>query len=289
MPRTAFSLAALTAILTAAPARADTVQTVGDRAFSLSLRAGILHTSDDQFDSTWYRPVMLGGTAWIVRGRRRYLNGLQAYGLIGLESASLSYSESPEYYDEGLAGIHRADIDVARGLMLGFGGRLSFYDDGRLHVSGFADAALPAGRSKVTVNALLIDLNGLRIDVAKAVRDNAEVTFSGRTYRVGGTVGVSLKSHGAVWIPYLTVGWLRYEADIRFGANRKLTDALTRFGVSPDILNPRLIVEDNAFFAPGLRIDLGRDWSLDAQALFGRYSGTWVAAGLAGATWRFGP
>ncbi|HJV33413.1 MAG TPA: hypothetical protein VJ694_05290, partial [Patescibacteria group bacterium] len=261
MPPQAFLLAALSATLMAAPARADTVQAVGDRAFSLSMRAGVLHTDDDLFNSTWVRPAMLGGTAWLVRGRRRWLNGLQAYGLVGLESASISYSESPTDYEDGLSGIYRADIDIATGVTLGFGGRLSFYDDGRFHLSGFADAALPAGSSKVRVNALLIDLNGLRIDVAKAVQDNAEVTFSGRTYRFGGTAGVSLRSHGAVWIPYLTVGWLRYSADIRFGANKKLTDALTRFGVSSDVLNPRRIVEDDPFFAPGVRIDLGRDWS----------------------------
>lgn len=288
MARKTFRLAALAAALGSAPARADTVQAVGDRAFSLSMRTGVLHTDDGLVDSTWIRPVMLGGTAWIVRARRNYLNGLQLYGLIGLESASMSYSETPDEYQDGLAGIHRADIDIASGLTFGFGARLSLYDDGRFRLSGFADAALPAGRSKVTVNTLLIDLNGLHIDVAKAVRDDAAVTFSGRTMRVGGTAGVSLGSGWVRWIPYLTVGWLRYSADIRFGADQKITDALKRFGVPPDVLNPRLIAEDNPFFAPGLRIDLGRDWSLDAQALFGRYGGTWVAAGLAGATWRFG-
>lgn len=288
MTRMIFRLAAFAAALGLEPARADTVQAVGDRAFSLSMRTGVLHTNDGLVDSTWIRPVMLGGTAWIVRGRRRFLNGLQAYAMIGLESASMTYREEPDTYEDGLAGIHRADIDVETGLTLGFGGRLSLYDDGRFHVTGFADAALPAGRSKVTVNALLIDVNGLRIDVAKAVRDDAAVTFSGRTVRVGVTAGISLGSGTLRWLPYLTVGWLRYTADIRFAADPKLTDALTRFGVPSNVLDPRRIVEDNPFFAPGLRTDIGRDWSLDIQALFGRYGGTWVAAGLAGASWRFG-
>src|SRR5512135_2795949 len=176
MTRSIFRLAAFAAALGVAPARADTVQAVSDRAFSLSMRTGVLHTNDGLVDSTWVRPVMLGGTAWIVRARRRYLNGLQFYGMVGLESASMSYSETAAEYEDGLAGIHRADIDIDSGLTYGIGARLSLYDDGRFHVSGFADAALPAGRSKVTVNTLLIDLNGLRIDVAKAVRDDASVT-----------------------------------------------------------------------------------------------------------------
>lgn len=288
MTRTIFRLAAFAAALGVAPARADTVQALSDRAFSLSMRTGVLHTNDGLVDSTWIRPVMLGGTAWVLRGRRTYLNGLQLYGMVGLESASMSYSETAAEYEDGLAGIHRADIDIAPGLTYGFGARLSLFDNGRFHVSGFADAALPAGRSDVKVHTLLIDLNGLRIDVAKAVRDDAAVTFAGSTIRVGGTAGISLGSGTVRWIPYLSAGWLRYSADIRFGADKKLTDALTRFGVPPDVLNPRLIVEDNPFFAPGVRVDLGRDWSLDAQALFGRYGGTWVAAGLAGASWRFG-
>lgn len=289
MTRTIFFLAAFAAALGVAPARADTLQTVEDRTFSLSLSSGILHTNDGQVDSTWIRPIMLGGTAWIVRSRRHWLDGLQVYGLLGLESASMSYSESPAYYDQDLAGIHRADIDIASGPIFGLGARASLYDGGRLHVLGFADVELPYGRSKVDVHALQIDLNGLRIDVAKAVRENAEVTFSGRTYRIGGTIGVSLDSGSLKWIPYLTVGWLRYSADIRFGANQKLKDALTRFGVSSDVLDPRIISEDNPFFAPGVRLDLGRSWSLEAEALFGRYAGTWVAAAQAGATWHFGP
>lgn len=283
------ALAALAMTSAAATARADTVQSIDDRAFSLSLRSGALYADDGLVASTWWRPAMLGGTAWIVRGHRRWLNGLQAYGFVGIESASMTYGESPTEYEFGFEGIHRADIDVERGWTLGGGARLSIYDGGRFHLSTFADAALPTGRSKVTVHSLLIDLNGLRIDVAKAVQDDADVDFTGRTYRFGATAGLTLGSGPVRWIPYLTVGFLRYRADIRFGADKKLSDALMRFGVAPEILDPRVIVEDNPFFAPGVRLDLGRNWSLDAEALFGRYGGTWVAAGLIGASWRFGP
>jgi len=269
-------------------ARADDAHGVGDPRFALSLRAGILHTDDDTFEATWYRPVTLEGSAWLLRGRRRWLNGIQLYGSLGLESADVDYRERPADYEESLAGIHHADIAVDRGWNLGIGARGSLYDDGRLRVTGFADAGFPLRSSDVEVDALLIDLEGLKIDVAKAVRENAKVSFQGRTYRVGLTAAVSFRAKSLRWTPYVTTGWLRYRATIGFVTNDALKGALMTFGVDPSVLSERAIVESDVFFAPGVRLDLSRAWSLETQALLGRYDGTWVAAGTVGAAWRFG-
>lgn len=272
-----------------APARADGAEFVRDRPFALTLRTGLLHTSDESFDVTWYRPAALGGSAWILHMPRRWLNGLQLYGMAGAEWASLAYREQPMFYQESLSGIHHADVDIDAGVTVGFGGRLSLYDDGRLHVSVFGDGARPLGPSDVTVHALLIDLDGLQVDVAKAVRENASVSFDGRTYRLGLTAGVSFRVSGLRWTPYLTAGWLKYRAEIVFETSDALKETLTAFGVDPGVLAEREIVETNVFLAPGVRLDLTRAWSLEAQALLGRYDGTWVAAGSAGIAWRFGP
>jgi hypothetical protein len=271
-----------------AEARADDAHGVRDPRFALSLRAGVLHTDDDTFDATWYRPVTLEGSAWILRGPRRWLNGIQLYGSLGLESADVDYHEQPTDYEEGLAGIHHADISVERVWNLGFGARGSLYDDGRLRVTGFADVGFPTRSSDVEVDALLIDLEGLKIDVAKAVRENAEVSFRGRTYRVGVTAAVSFRAGSLRWTPYMTFGWLRYRAAIGFETNDALKQALMTFGVDPSVLSEREIVESDVFFAPGARLDLSRAWSLETQALLGRYDGTWVAAGTIGVAWRFG-
>jgi len=271
-----------------AEARADDAHGVGDPRFALSLRAGILHTDDDTFAATWYRPVTLEGSAWILRSPRRWLNGLQLYGSLGLESASIDYRERPTDYEEGLAGIHHADIDVERGWVFGGGARLSIYDAGRLRLTAFVDAGAPLRSSDVEVGALLIDLEGLKVDVAKAVRENADVTYRGRTARVGLTAGVSFRAGSLRWTPYLTVGWLSYRAKIAFETNDALKEALMTFGVDPSVLSEREVVESDVFFAPGARLDLSRAWSLEAQALLGRYDGTWVAAGTIGAAWRFG-
>lgn len=270
-------------------ALADDAHGVRDPRFALSLRAGVLYTDDDLFEATWYRPAALEASGWFARAKRRWLNGLQAYGSLGVESASIDYREQPAYYDENLAGIHHADISVERGLILGFGARASIYDDGRFRLTGFADAALPIGASDVGVEALLIDLEGLKIDVAKAVRENASVSYAGRTCRLGATAAAVFRAGSLRWTPYLTLGWLYYRAEIAFETNDKLKEALTTFGVDPSILSERAIVESNVFFAPGLRLDLNRSWSLETQALVGRYDGTWVAAGTIGAAWRFGP
>jgi|GEM_PF-2119698 len=269
-------------------ALADDAHGVRDPRFALSLRAGALHTDDDTFAATWYRPATLEASGWTARSKRRWLNGLQAYGSLGLESASVDYREQSSDYQEGLAGIHRADIAVERGGVAGFGARASLYDDGRFRLTGFADAALPIGASDVSVDALLIDLEGLKIDVAKAVRENASVSYAGRTYRLGVTAAAAFRTGSLRWTPYLTFGWLRYRAEIAFETNDKLKEALTTFGVDPAVLSERAIVESNVFFAPGVRLDLNRSWSLETQALVGRYDGTWVAAGTIGAAWRFG-
>lgn len=271
-----------------AGAAADDAHGVDDPRFGLGLRAGILHTDDDAFDATWYRPATLEGSAWILRGDRRWLDGLQLYGAFGIESVDVAYRDDRGSYDEGLAGIHRADIAVGRGMTLGLGARVSLYDDGRFRLTGFADATLPLGASDVGVDALLIDLEGLKIDVAKAVRDNASVSYASRTYRLGLTAGAAFRAGGLRWTPYLTFGWLRYRAAISFETNDALRSALTTFGVDPAVLSERVVAESNVFFAPGARLDLSRAWSLEAQALVGRYDGTWVAAGALGATWRFG-
>ena len=149
--------------------------------------------------------------------------------------------------------------------------------------------ALQAAASDVGVGALLIDLQGFKIDVAKAVREHASVSYEGRTYRVGLTAGVSLRPGRLRWTPYMTFGWLTYRADIRFETNDRLKEALMTFGVDPSVLSDRSVVESNVFFAPGLRLDLSRAWSLEAQGLLGRYDGTWVTAATFGAAWRFGP
>ncbi len=281
--------ACILATLPSSAAHADDAHAVADPRFSLSLRAGILHTDDAAFDATWYRPAILEGSGWILRSPRRWLNGLQAYGMAGIESVDVDYREDPESYEESLAGIHRAEIEVGRGLVLGIGARVSLYDDGRFRLAAFADAAAPTSASEVGVGTLLIDLQGLKIDVAKAVRENASVTYEGRTYRLGATAAAGFRAWRLRWTPYLTVGWLRYEAAISFETNDALKDALVTFGVDPSVLSERAIVESNVFVAPGLRLDLSRAWSLEAQALVGRYDGTWVAAGALGAAWRFGP
>jgi len=270
-------------------ARADDAHGVDDPRFSLSLRAGILQTDDDAFDATWYRPAILEGSGWILRSPRRWLGGLQLYGMAGLESIDVAYREHPSSYQESLVGIHRADIRVRRGLALGAGARASLYDGGRLRLSAFADLAEPLRASEVEVDALLIDLEGLKIDVAKAVREHASVSYRGRTLRLGLTAAAGFRARGLRWVPYLTFGWLRYDATIAFETNDRLKTALAAFGVDASVLSERAIVESNVFFAPGIRIDLSRSWSLETQALIGRYDGTWVAAGAIGAAWRFGP
>ena len=269
-------------------ALADDAHGVRDPRFALSLRTGALYTDDDTFEATWYRPATLEGSAWLARAPRRWFDGLQIYGSLGVESASVDYREQPTEYEESLAGIHHADIDVDRGFVLGLGLRGSLYDDGRFRLTGFADASVPAGASDVSVGALLIDLEGLKLDVAKAVRENASVSYAGRTYRLGATAAVGFRSGSLRWTPYVTVGWLRYRAEIGFETNDKLKAALMTFGVDPSVLSERVIVESNVFFAPGVRLDLSRSWSLETQALVGRYDGTWVAAGTVGAAWRFG-
>ena len=269
-------------------ARADEAHGVRDPQAALSLRAGILHTDDDTFAATWYRPAALEGSLWILRSPRRWLNGFQLYGSAGLESASVDYHEQPTDFQESLVGIHHADIGVDRGWVFGLGARGSFYDDGRFRVTGFADMTAPSRDADVEVGALLIDLDGLKIDVAKAVRENAEVSYGSRTYRVGFTSAVSFRALSLRWTPYVTLGWLRYRADISFETNDALKAALMTFGVDPAVLSERVIVESDAFFAPGLRLDLSRSWSLETQALLGRYGDTWVAAGSIGAAWRFG-
>ncbi|HJV32839.1 MAG TPA: hypothetical protein VJ694_02315 [Patescibacteria group bacterium] len=269
-------------------ARADDAHGVGDPRFALSLRTGVLHTDDDMFAATWYRPAAFEASAWVLRAPRRWLDGIQLYGSAGLESIDVDYHEAPTEYEEGLAGIHHAGIRVSRGAVLGGGLRVSLYDDGRFRLTGFADAALPYGASDVGVDALLIDVQGLKIDVAKAVRDNASVSYAGRTYRLGLTGAVSFRTGSLRWTPYMTFGWLRYRAEIAFEANDRLKDALATFGVDPSVLSERAIVESDVFFAPGARLDLSRAWSLEAQALVGRYDGTWVAAASAGVAWRFG-
>lgn len=271
-------------------ADADTFQSPRDRRAALTLRSGLVHTSDDLVDATWYRPVMLGGSLWLLRSPRRWFDGLQVYGMLGLESADIAYHEDREE-DVGLEdlyGIHRADIHADLGATFGFGARLSLYDDGRLSVSAFGDAALPSGSSEVEVSSLLVDVGGLKLDVAKAVRENASVTYSGKTYRLGVTVGWSMGSEKRRWTPYLTAGWLSYSAKLAFDVNDRLAQALQTFGIDASVLEPRTVSEDDAFFAPGLRLDFGRSWSLEAQALLGRYDGTWVSAGLIGGAWRFG-
>lgn len=269
-------------------ARADDAHGASDPRFALSLRSGVLHTEDDAFKATWYRPATLEASGWILRPSRRWLNGLQAYGSLGIESVDVDYRDDRGSYEESLVGIHHADISVDGGLVLGLGARGSIYDDGRFRITGFADVALPLGASDVGVDALLIDLEGLKIDVAKAVRDNASVTYAGRTYRAGLTASVSFRAASLRWTPYVTVGWLRYRAEIAFETNDALKGALATFGVDPAVLSEREVVESDPFFAPGLRLDLNRSWSLETQALVGRYDGTWVAAGTVGAAWRFG-
>ncbi|MEK7545947.1 MAG: hypothetical protein AAB554_02615 [Patescibacteria group bacterium] len=286
--RRPFISACLLALGLRSEAWADDAHGVGDPRAALSMRTGILHTDDDVFGATWYRPVTLEASAWIMRTPRSWMNGLQAYGSLGVESASIDYSERPAYYEEGLAGIHQADIRVGHALALGLGVRGSIFDDGRFRLTGFGDVSLPLGASDVGVDALLIDLEGLKIDVAKAVKQNASVTYEGRTYRLGLTAGASFRAGSLRWTPYLTVGWLRYYAMISFDMNDRLKAALRTFGVDPAVLSERAIVESKVFFAPGARLDLSRSWSLEAQAILGRYDGTWVAAGMAGAAWRFG-
>jgi hypothetical protein len=270
-----------------AEARSDDAHGVDDPRFALSLRAGILHVDDETFEATWYRPATLEGSAWILRAPRRWLDGFQLYGSVGLESTDVDYRERPGDREESLAGIHHAAVRVERGVAFGFGARVSLYDDGRFRLAAFADLSLPPGASDVEVEALLIDLQGLKIDVAKAVRGNATVDYEGRTFRAGATAAVTLRLGGLRWTPYLTSGWMRYRAEIGFETDDELKDVLTAFGVDHAVLGARVVEESNAFFAPGVRLDLGRAWSLETQALLGRYDGTRVAAGALGAAWRF--
>jgi hypothetical protein len=281
-------LAGILALGLHAEARADDAHGVDDPRFARSLRAGILHTDDETFEATWYRPATLEASAWILRSPRRFLDGLQVYGSLGAESVDVVYRQRPSDYQEGLVGIHRADIDVERGPVFGAGLRASLYDDGRFRLSGFADLAFQIGTSDVGVDALLIDLEGLKIDVAKAVHENASVSYAGRAYRLGITGAASFRAGSLRWTPYMTLGWLDYRGEIGFETNARLEEALMDFGVDAAVLSDRVVVESNVFFAPGVRLDLSRAWSLETQALIGRYDGTWVAAGTIGAAWRFG-
>lgn len=277
------------AILVPTPARGDGAETSRDPALALTFRASALHTDDATFDATWVRPATLGASGWILRSPRRWLNGLQAYGAVGVETAWIAYRENPEDYQEGLSGIHRADIAVAAQASFTLGGRLALYDDGRFRLLGFGDAAFQAGAAGVEVRTLLIDLDGLKIDVAKAVRENAEVTFKASAFRLGFTAAVGFDAGGCRWMPYLSAGWLRYDATLGFTTDPRLDEALRAFGIGSSVFGERVVSNSNPFVAPGVRLDLSRAWSLEASALLGRYDGTWVSAGSVGLAWRFGP
>ncbi len=268
-------------------AEADTPEFADDPRFSLTLHGGILRTQDDQFKATWMRPFALRAGVWLLRSKRHWLNGLQVYGGLNLENLSISYREGAPL-PKGLYGIGNADLSVPLSPVAEIGLRLSLYDNGRWRLAAFGDADLPITEPEAHFDRLEIDDNGNLLTLTTLVRDHSHMTLSGRMLRAGLT-GALRFAHGSWQImPYVTIGWMQYRAQLHLTPDRTLSDLITTLGLDPSTVTSISADASSPFCAPGIRMDITRNWSLDAQALVGRYDGTNVLAVQAGLTWRFG-
>ncbi len=277
----------LSALLAFPLAAADTAESVRDPRFGLTFRAGFLQAEDDQFSTTWLRPGLLEASAWILRAKRPWLNGVQINGFLGLQSSTVTYSE-PGLLTEDRYGLGSFELRVPFGPIGSFGVHFSLYDNRRIRLLAFANATTPLETPEAHVESAELDLEGSLIDITRLARDHARITMTERTYRAGMTLAVNLRSRRERWTPYVTFGWLRYSTKVGVTPDDDLAGLIIALGAMPDALNSYTITVSKPFVSPGLRLDVGRRWSFEVQPLVGRYDGAWVFATQAGITRRFG-
>lgn len=276
-------------IASAGDARADAFHLKDDKELSVGSKIGFFHVSDSRFDATWTQPVMVDLNYSFATSRRGLFNRLQVYGLVIADFADLSYEEDPFNYSESesLAGIHRAKIHVPLNLTLGAGARITLVEAGDFHLHLLAEYAMTVSPASVDVETLVVDINGLQVDVAPAARKYADVTFDWRTMRVGATAGYILRfGCRRRATPYLTVGAFNYRATFAFEVSPAFEEALRRFQIDPVILEPRTVTATKPYAMIGARIDMSPNWGFDVNFLAGKIDGTWLYSGHAGVTWR---
>jgi hypothetical protein len=270
-------------------ALADPFHLADDPRFSFGLRAGFLHADDGLYEATWIRPLALdAGWSLLTREEELFFSRLEVYGLATLDLARLSYHETPEEADANLVGIHRADIAAEPNLSLGIGGRLTLYGGRRLHLHLYGEVMAMPRPSSVEIGALEIDVGGLRIDVAKAAREHADVSLGWNTESLGLTAAWSFDVPcGRRLTPYASFGLLRYQAVVSFEIDPELTRVLEGFNADPGILRPRTIAQTKPFGTLGARWDLTDGWSLEADTLVGHTGDGWIVSVNAGVVFRF--
>lgn len=284
-------LAAAALMSAAAPerARADGFHLRDDPRFSAGAHAGIFHLGDSRFDVTWYQLLILDA-AWSPYVRdRSWFPRLELHGSLMIDRADLAYREEPASVSDGnLAGIHRAVVSSPISLSYSAGGRLTLFENRRFHLDLYAEAMRMVRPAEVEPDELAVEVNGLQIDVARAVREYATLTFDWRTARAGLAAGAIVYPWGYRTVPYLTLGLFHYEATFSFeDLDPRLESALVGFGVDPEVVHERGVSKTKFFGTTGVRVDLSRRWSLDVATLVGRVDDAWLYSFQAGGTIRW--
>ena len=275
--------------LSARTASADPFHLKNDPRFSAGARAGIFHLGDAQFDVTWYQPLILDLSWSPVARDANWFPRFELYGLGMLDQADLAYHEDPGFVtDGGLAGIHRAVLSSPLGLSVAGGGRLTIFENDWLHVDLFGEAMTMARPAEVEPEELAIEVNGLQIDVARAIKEYATLTFDWTTARAGFTVGGIVRPWGHRTVPYLTLGLFHYRATFAFSdLDPRLESALVGFGIDPEVVHERGVSKTKFFATTGARVDLTDHWSLDLGLLVGRVDDAWLYSFQGGAAYRW--
>jgi hypothetical protein len=255
--------------------------------FTFGFGSGLFYAADNEFAATWYRPMMLEFDIHFDIPGRDWLNRVTIYGLLNLELATFDFSRKPGHMGGDLAGIHRSEMLVGPYLTGGGGLRLSVIERKRWHLGLFAEVTTMFSAAPIATDAMVIDVSGLQIDVAKTIRQHTAPTFHWRTITYGATVSRDFTVRGRTVSPYVSLGGVSYRSEIVFKIDPALEDALKRVKIDPKVLAPRIDDQTKPFGVLGVKTEITPRWTFDVASMIGRFGDTWIVSVHAGALINF--
>jgi hypothetical protein len=308
--------------LTARPAFADRIHLACDPNVAASVGYGAFdgRTSDISFERKQfgYSRLELGWRACKGRvPRRNWFNRLTAYLTVSPENSDLAYEQKPgilkdengeivyqtdengaPILDEDMQPIPRTEDTITRAELHtnidvsgGAGLAITIYGSRKWSLEVFGEFAGTPFYNPAYVDALTAHVLEGDFDVAPLGRDHVDVEYKWGMAHVGATVGTRRRPDllmGAAVVPYLTLGYAWFRADIRAKVDEELRQVIEALGGDVAIVEkPRTIRKSSPTLSAGTRVDFGRNFSLSTNFMFGATRHTTVFWTTVDATLRF--
>lgn len=235
---------------------------------------------------------------------RRWFGGLHLHGSITPEISSLGFEHKPvvardkdgdiiyrldENGDPLLDAdghkvpktentLTKAELSTGMDLSYGAGLQLSVYDGDHFHIEAGLEYTSSFGRNKAYADTVVARAIELNLDITDLVNQHAEIGYDWHMIQIAATIGVPMRPMTVArhqFTPYLTLGYMWFNADIDVSLDERVTHDLEALHVNVvEITKKRVISKRSPTASIGARLDFNKKASLEASAMFGHAGST---------------